>query len=389
MDSAVEGVGEMVTGLAAARTVEPCAGEPHGHGEFCLNCRTPLVGNFCYECGQSGHVHRSMAAFGHDLLHGVFHFEGKIFRTLPMLAWRPGELTRRYIDGERAKFVSPIALFLFSVFLMFAAISWLGGPFSTGGVAETSAEARAEAAADQRRDRAQALAKLKDLERELNAARKAGTPTAEIEEQISGQRMAMKLKQDAFELQTRLANQEEKRDAAAAAPEESARREAEPVASVNDALDEDPTGIPWLNHAIEKWQKNPSLLLYKLQSNAYKFSWALIPISVPFVWLLFLHKRRYRRAFHAYDHVVFVTYSIAFMSLGFILLTLIRPLAVGQSIAGIAMVFVPPLHMYRQLRGAYSLSGFSALWRTIMLLIFSFVAGTIFFSLLLVLGVLG
>jgi hypothetical protein len=50
----------------------------------------------------------------------VFHFEGKIFRTLPMLVFRPGALTRRYIAGERARFVSPLALFLFTVFAMFA-----------------------------------------------------------------------------------------------------------------------------------------------------------------------------------------------------------------------------------------------------------------------------
>ena len=31
-----------------------------------------------------------------------------------MLAWRPGEMTRRYIAGERARFVSPVALFLFT-----------------------------------------------------------------------------------------------------------------------------------------------------------------------------------------------------------------------------------------------------------------------------------
>ena len=53
----------------------------------------------------------------------MLHFDGKFWRTLPMLAWRPGELTRRYIDGERARFVSPMALFLFSVFLMFAVFS--------------------------------------------------------------------------------------------------------------------------------------------------------------------------------------------------------------------------------------------------------------------------
>ena len=35
---------------------------------------------------------------------------------------KPGELTRRYIDGQRASFVSPIALFLFCVFFMFAVV---------------------------------------------------------------------------------------------------------------------------------------------------------------------------------------------------------------------------------------------------------------------------
>src|SRR5688572_7351846 len=92
----------------------------------CLNCGTLLAGAYCHACGQREHVPRTLSAFFHDLLHGVFHFEGKIWRTLPMLAWRPGELTRSYIEGQRARFVSPLAIFLFSVFLMFAAFSLIG-----------------------------------------------------------------------------------------------------------------------------------------------------------------------------------------------------------------------------------------------------------------------
>src|SRR3546814_10751918 len=65
----------------------------------------------------------------HDLAHGVLHFEGKIWRTLPMLLFRPGALTRRYVAGERARFVSPLALFLFLVFVMFAMIHVLAGEF--------------------------------------------------------------------------------------------------------------------------------------------------------------------------------------------------------------------------------------------------------------------
>ncbi len=86
-----------------------------------------------------------MSAYGHDILHGVFHFEGTIWRTLPMLAFRPGELTR-------ARFVSPIALFLFSVFLMFTVVANLPGwnfgnsDMLKPGVAQGMAKARTQLA---------------------------------------------------------------------------------------------------------------------------------------------------------------------------------------------------------------------------------------------------
>src|SRR3954471_23687024 len=124
----LEAVGEAVTGGLAARAAEPAAGEAHRAGEgACLNCGTALIGAHCHQCGQAAHVHRSVAAWWHDLAHGVLHLDGKIWRTLPLLAWRPGELTRRYIQGERAKLGSPRALYLCSVFLMFAVVSAAGG----------------------------------------------------------------------------------------------------------------------------------------------------------------------------------------------------------------------------------------------------------------------
>ncbi|MFX5813315.1 hypothetical protein ABTE31_21665, partial [Acinetobacter baumannii] len=46
------------------------------------------------------------------------------------------------------------------------------------------------------------------------------------------------------------------------------------------------TGFSMLDNAIENVSHNPELAVYKLQSHAYKYSWALIPISVPFLWLL-------------------------------------------------------------------------------------------------------
>src|SRR6185503_13895415 len=50
------------------------------------------------------------------------------WRTLPLLMFRPGRLTREWVMGKRARYVSPLALFLFTVFVMFMALSYLPHP---------------------------------------------------------------------------------------------------------------------------------------------------------------------------------------------------------------------------------------------------------------------
>jgi hypothetical protein len=355
----LDGIGEAMTGAAAGRALEPVAGEAahqhRDHGHSCLNCSTPLVGPHCHQCGQAGHVHRTVSAWWHDLVHGVLHLDGKIWRTLPLLAWRPGDLTRRYIEGERAKFVSPLALFLASVFLMFAVFGALG---ATGGGFDP-----AEIESGMAEEVAQEEAKLADLRREREAAAAAGSGA------------------DLARLDAKIAQEEKDLDLLRTMKERGM------VQGSSMRLSDD---VPaWLAKPIKKAAANPSLFFYKVQTNAYKFSWALIPLSVPFVWLLLLHRRRYRRAYKAYDHLVFVTYSIAFMSLFIIALVLARQVGLPGGAMLLLLCLVPPLHMYRQLRGAYCLSRARAAWRALLLVNFASVAMTLFFLLLLTLGLLG
>jgi hypothetical protein len=103
---------------------------------------------------------------------------------------------------------------------------------------------------------------------------------------------------------------------------------------------------------------------------------------VPFVWLLFLWKRGFR----AYDHAIFVTYSLAFMSLLFVALSVLNILGMPGGIVLLAGSLIPPLHIYKQLRGTYALSRFSALWRVGVLVIFISVVVTLFLQILLLLG---
>ena len=342
MVSGIEGVGEAVTGGMLARAVEPERGEADRRVEGnCLNCGAPLAGEYCHRCGQKGHVHRTLKGFWHDLVHGAFHFEGKIWRTLPLLAWRPGELTRRYIDGQRARFVSPIALFLFSVFLMFAVMELTGALDPDAGRAMQTelakeVEKARENVAELTTDRAEAVSE--------------GRSTAGIDSQLSEARA---------ELVAIQAAQARRVDA--------------------NALRSSPDMPGWLGGMVDNASKNPELLFYKIKTNAYKFSWALIPISVPFVWLLFPFSRRFRM----YDHTVFGTYSLSFMTLLLIVGSTIE--LVSPSIAGLLWL-IPPFHMYRQVGATYGLGRWGALWRTAALVLFACIAIGLFAALLVGLG---
>ena len=102
MSEGIEAIAGGVSDAIQARTVEPDHGEAKGASHAsaatrCLNCGAFLTGTYCNRCGQKAHLHRTISDFWHDLLHGVLHFDGKLWRTLPLLVWRPGELTRRYI----------------------------------------------------------------------------------------------------------------------------------------------------------------------------------------------------------------------------------------------------------------------------------------------------
>ena len=113
MTGEAEAAGDVLTGgivatavEGASKGVQPEASAVH---RTCRNCGARLTGAYCSACGQAAHIHRSLLSLGHDILHGVFHFEGKVWRTIPELFLRPGRLTRRYIDGERAKLALDVA----------------------------------------------------------------------------------------------------------------------------------------------------------------------------------------------------------------------------------------------------------------------------------------
>jgi len=384
-------MGTAIEGGLIAKTLEGGNdGAAQGEGHSCLNCGSMVTGNYCTNCGQALHVHRSIGAFWHDILHGVLHFEGKFWRTLPLLAWKPGDLTRRYVHGERAKFISPMALFLFSVFMMFAVFSFLGDPFSSGEATAVDGAARSEILAEASRIDEQ----IETLTAQLPET--SGSKRAELQEDI------LRLKKGRNVMATISGDPIPYPDVSLGDGDAQignfSNNDLDQLQSGMDDINEGnilnerssiTTGSPQtdrvIKDAVKKVTDNPELLLYKLKGNGYKFAWLLIPISLPFVWLTTIG----RRGYHFYDHAVFTTYSISFMSLLFIFCAVLAAIGITDGIWGILLVFYPPFHMYRQLRHAYPMSRPEALVRVSFLLVFAVISVILFFAVLLALGVLG
>jgi hypothetical protein len=328
----------------------------------CGDCGTQLIGHYCHTCGQPAHVHHSLLHLLEEMLHGVLHFDTKGLRTLPLLVFKPGELTRRYIAGQRTRFVSPLALFLFCIFLMFLVFSLADHGSPRARISGAQRQAAAAGLAESLKD---ANDEVTQAQTALDQARRTGADVAAAQSTLD----------DALATQKVLTITVQKTDGLLA-------RASEAPAPAGDSGPQDlnavlskmhveiHTGSPTMDANLTHLLRNPDLLLYKLKSLAYKFSFLLIPISLPFLWLMFV----FRRDVAVYDHAVFSMYSLSFMALLFIVADLLAA-ASFDGTAALLVVLVPPVHMYAQLKNTYRLGVFGALWRTAALLV---VAGIVF-----------
>lgn len=389
MSGELEAAGALTTASLAAGALEGRGAGAAGEGA-CLNCGAALTGAYCSVCGQGAHTHRTLLHMLEEVLHGLFHFDTKAWRTLPMLAFRPGTLTRSYIYGQRARYISPLALFLFTIFLMFLAFAFVDVDVFRVNAAENRAEIVAELQ--------QARVELTEAESALAVERAArgAAPTLQQGLRDDARERAIALARDAVaRLEDRLARADnmiaiDREGAPAAASPPAVNAEAETwQARVSEAAKNGDitigTPFPQLNARVLHSLENPDLALYKIQQSAYKFSFLLVPISLPFIWLLFIWKR----GLTLYDHVVFVLYSLSFASVLFVVVALSTKVAwlewLGATLFGLGL----PVHMFFHLKGAYALGWWSAIWRASFLILFAWVAFAVFLLTIILLGLTG
>ncbi len=90
----------------------------------CSNCGTPLSGSYCSECGQR-HLEHPVHHFWHfvgEAIEDLTHADSRLWRTLIALLFRPGLLTREFLDGHRVRYLPPVRLYLVVSVIFFVVV---------------------------------------------------------------------------------------------------------------------------------------------------------------------------------------------------------------------------------------------------------------------------
>lgn len=97
-------------------------------GATCANCDAPLQGPYCHACGQPLKTPiRELGSLAGDLIEMVTDVDGRFFKSLGLLFFRPGKLTMRYLGGQRVRFIRPLRMYFGLSILLFLAASFTPG----------------------------------------------------------------------------------------------------------------------------------------------------------------------------------------------------------------------------------------------------------------------
>lgn len=95
----------------------------------CLNCATPLQGDYCHHCGQKNlPVKLSVTQLLLIFFGEFFNYDGLVYRSIRLLITRPAGLTLAYMEGKRSHYVNPVRFYLFTSALYFLFVTYLVAP---------------------------------------------------------------------------------------------------------------------------------------------------------------------------------------------------------------------------------------------------------------------
>lgn len=366
-------------------------------GVECLNCGHPLdlTDRFCAYCGQINTTKRlTLKDFISEFVLSVFTYDSKFWYTLKDLLFKPGRITRNYVDGKRFHYANPFRFFLSAsifYFILISTFSFFEGEATRSndnlfGSNNTLDEEQVEAIfQDSIGSKIQGLPKgvntlvAKSLEEAQKEAIKnnrenkrknslqeaSGLPYHYVlEKDMDTLEMAEQFFKK-FELFQSFYQETDILDTTAAL----------------DSLDySSSTTNIWLYNkmeVIDRVEKNPIRFLQYLLSKTPFFLFFFAPLFALFFWLIYSKKKA-----NYMEHLVFIFHIFSWIFI--VLLICLIPdklLPTSTLLASIILLLIGPFYFYKALRNFYDQSRTITVIKFVFLNIVFFI-GISFFALI-------
>lgn len=355
----------------------------------CLNCSQPLDLSdvYCPYCSQLNTTKQlSLKDFFSEFLNSVVSYDSRLRYTISDLLFKPGTITRKYVEGKRLKYANPFRFFLsvsivyFLITSLIATFAPSASPFfnindtnDTENKVEEASRTVVENTQDLPPDVQTMLAESipKDIEeKKIDTIKKkeAKKKTFESisEESLDTLNWANRAV-ERFTLYNRFYEYSEIKD---------------PIKALDSIGHENTSYNRWFynkNKTIERIKEDPYGFVDYLSSKIPFFLFFFTPFFAFFFWLIY-SKKKYTYV----EHVIFIFHIFSFLFLA-MLISLIPDTIIGDELfVAILFIIIGPFYFYKALRNFYGQNRVTTIIKFIFLnivfLISANIAALLFFT---------
>ncbi|WP_299767363.1 DUF3667 domain-containing protein [uncultured Dokdonia sp.] len=360
-------------------------------GVECLNCAHPLdlTDRFCAYCGQLNTTKRlTLKDFIGEFVLSVFTYDSRFRHTLKDLLFKPGTITRYYVDGKRFHYANPFRFFLSAsifYFIILGALSFFNNDF-TDDIPDSPLvninmdnEKAIEALDIALQD---SIPEIQGIPTQFNENIKAAIEEAKKETE---RKKAEKAKKDSLGYKyIAQKDMDTLNDVESFVERFKLFRDfyqATDISSATTALDSlkyDRTKINvWMynkNDAIERVQKDPFRFVNYMASKTPFFLFFFAPFYALFFWLIYSKKRA-----NYMEHLVFIFHIFSWIFV-VLLISLIPDSFIPNDsiVAPILLTLIGPFYFYKALRNFYKQNRVITLIKFVFLNIVFMISTSIF-----------
>jgi hypothetical protein len=155
----------------------------------CRNCDAYLGDapvKFCPQCGQDTANHPpTFWEFVHEFITHYVALEGKLWKTLWLLFFRPAELTREYRAGRKLRYISPLRLYITASFLFFLVVKVAGWGDVIKVNVETDPATKAEVATALREAKKEVITSMAAAQAEIETSAHSDAQKAALKAKVA------------------------------------------------------------------------------------------------------------------------------------------------------------------------------------------------------------